>query len=211
MDEPVYKGAIRDRMDVIGPLVTGRKTLDLGIVDSIPGAAGRTRCLDNPRLLFAKICKLNPDTIGVDMDAEGIAILAERGYNVVTADVMTMDLGTRFDTIIAGEIIEHLANPGQFLENMRRHLAPGGTLLITTPNPFYFKQIWTILRQERPLVHVEHTCWFDPITLSSLCRRSGLVPYEIYWIRSKKSLRKTWPQRIRDYFSHSFITLARVA
>lgn len=207
-----FKRAIKDRMEIIGPLVKGRKTLDLGVVDSRRGRAKTDDRLveKTPSLLFYHICKINPDTLGIDIDEEGVKILQEQGYHAKAADVITMDLGEQFDTIIAGEIIEHLVNPGQFLCNLRKHLAPNGTLVITTPNPFYCRQVWKIWRYKKPMVHEEHTCWFDPITLSHLCFLSGLESYETYWIRShKKQLVKTWPQLFRNYFSHSFITLAR--
>jgi 2-polyprenyl-3-methyl-5-hydroxy-6-metoxy-1,4-benzoquinol methylase len=38
------------------------------------------------------------------------------------------------DTIIAGELIEHLENPLGFLNECHRILKPGGVLIITTPN-----------------------------------------------------------------------------
>lgn len=39
-----------------------------------------------------------------------------------------------FDTIVAGEIIEHILNPIQFLENCNVLLKQGGKLVLTTPN-----------------------------------------------------------------------------
>ena len=41
-----------------------------------------------------------------------------------------------FDTIIAGETVEHLENPSQFLREAKVILKPGGTLLLSTPNPY---------------------------------------------------------------------------
>ncbi|MEM5777291.1 MAG: class I SAM-dependent methyltransferase [Candidatus Aenigmatarchaeota archaeon] len=38
------------------------------------------------------------------------------------------------DTIIAGEIIEHLLNPFEFLKECNRALKKGGILILTTPN-----------------------------------------------------------------------------
>lgn len=199
-------------MEVIAPLVNGRKTMDLGVVDSRRGRAetGERLVKKSPSSLFRRICKINPDALGIDTDEEGVNLLQEQGFRVKTADVITMDLGEQFDTIIAGEIIEHLVNPGQFLCNVRKHLAPGGTLVITTPNPFYCGQVWKIWRYKRPMVHEEHTCWFDPITLQHLCSLSGLEPYEIYWTQSgKRQFLKTWLRLFRNYFSHSFMILAR--
>jgi len=203
--------SIRDRMEVITPLVKDGNILDLGVVDSRRKRhETSTRLKTKANLLFRQICEINPGTLGVDIDSEGIEILRqEGGYCVTTADVMTMNLGAQFDVIIAGEIIEHLDNPGQFLRNMRQHLTANGTLLISTPNPFYIKQFWKIWRYNRPQVHEEHTCWFDPLTLSYLCRLSGLNPYALYWIKSRKQLLKTWPQWFRSYLSHSFIILVK--
>ena len=39
-----------------------------------------------------------------------------------------------FDCVIAGEIIEHVPNPDDFLREIRRVLRPGGTLVLSTPN-----------------------------------------------------------------------------
>ena len=138
--------------------------------------------------------------------------MVENGFNAKTADVITMDLGEQFDCIVGGEIIEHLPNPGHFLSNMRKHLKDGGTLIITTPNPFYIKQTWKIWRYNRPSVHEEHTCWFDPITLCNLCAMSGLEVIDIYWVRSRKrQFLKVWPSLLRNYFSHSFMILAKIS
>ena len=123
-------------------------------------------------------------------------------------DVHVVDLGRQFDTIIAGEIIEHLDNPGQFLCNMHRHLKPGGRLVVSTPNPFYAKQRGKIWRRRLPQVHEEHTCWFDPITLNHLLNRSGFRTLESYWINPPGQFFKTWPSRLRGYFSHSFMQVA---
>lgn len=39
-----------------------------------------------------------------------------------------------FDCVVAGEIIEHVPNPDDFLRECRRVLRPGGTLVVSTPN-----------------------------------------------------------------------------
>ena len=40
----------------------------------------------------------------------------------------------KFDWIFMVEVLEHLLNPQETLAEIRRHLAPGGKLVITTPN-----------------------------------------------------------------------------
>lgn len=205
--------SVTDRMLVIAPMTKTGSVLDLGVVDSRRGKRGTGERLETKKAtsLFKLICDQNPNTLGVDIDAEGIEILRRNGFNTRHEDVMSMDLGQTFDTIVAGELIEHLPDPGIFLKNMSRHLNPDGTLVITTPNPFYSKQSWKIWRHDHPSVHEEHVCWFDPITLNTLCQMSDLRVDKIYWVQKKQGFLKTLPARFRGYFSHSFIVLAKRA
>jgi 2-polyprenyl-3-methyl-5-hydroxy-6-metoxy-1,4-benzoquinol methylase len=46
----------------------------------------------------------------------------------------TFDLGRQFDLITSFQVIEHLYNPTAFVANCRKHLKPGGVVMITTPN-----------------------------------------------------------------------------
>jgi 2-polyprenyl-6-hydroxyphenyl methylase/3-demethylubiquinone-9 3-methyltransferase len=45
----------------------------------------------------------------------------------------------RFDAIVATEIIEHVAHPDQFLGRLASLLAPGGVIVLTSPNGKYFR------------------------------------------------------------------------
>jgi hypothetical protein len=74
------------------------------------------------------------------------------------------------------------------------------------------RQIWKIWRYGGPRVHEEHVCWFDPITLGTLCRQCQLDPYAGYWIQPHGgNVLKTWPRWFRKCFSESFMILARPA
>jgi 2-polyprenyl-3-methyl-5-hydroxy-6-metoxy-1,4-benzoquinol methylase len=44
-----------------------------------------------------------------------------------------------FDLVVACEVIEHVAHTQEFLEHVRKFLAPKGRLLLTTPNGSYFR------------------------------------------------------------------------
>jgi 2-polyprenyl-3-methyl-5-hydroxy-6-metoxy-1,4-benzoquinol methylase len=41
-----------------------------------------------------------------------------------------------FDVVVAGDIIEHLSNPGLMLDGIRSRLATNGRVIISTPNAF---------------------------------------------------------------------------
>ena len=203
---------ITDRMQVLGDLVRGVMVADLGCVDARPGKERSTgRVARKPNSLHRELLTINPDILGIDIDAEGVDALAEQGFRVLCADAEVMDLGTRFDVIVAGELIEHLENPGRFLRNLRRHLNRGGQLALTTPKPFYAGQRYKIWRHGRPSVHEDHTCWFDPKTLHQLLERTGYRVTQRFWIQPRRSLLKTWPAKFRPYFAHSFLMVATPA
>ena len=82
-------------------------------------------------------------------------------------------LNRKFDYIVAGELIEHLSNPGLFLEGMKRHLAKSGKIIITTPNissVFLYFLVVVLDQTQDPT----HTFYFDQKNLKTLIQRFGL-------------------------------------
>jgi SAM-dependent methyltransferase len=109
--------------------------------------------------------------LGVDLYSEGVNDLRKLGFNVQVGDAQNLNLGRTFDVIVAGDIIEHLEDFSGFFESCRRHLAPSGRLLISTPNPWYWKYfVRAALSVEVPN-NPEHTCWLCPRTLRQLAAR----------------------------------------
>ena len=129
---------VEDRFDVIRRYVEHKEVLDCGCVGGGPGAED---------WLHGRLVEVSKRVVGVDIQKEGVERLRKLGYEVVWGDVTTMNLGEKFDVIVAGELIEHLPNQGLFLENMKRHLKRRGVLVLTTPNAwaFPFPYQWTEL------------------------------------------------------------------
>jgi SAM-dependent methyltransferase len=201
---------VHDRFDVIREHIRSGAVLDIGCVDARPQKEqSRARIERKPDLLFRRILEANPGTLGVDVDGPGVEALQKAGYRVLQADAETMNLGQQFDTIVAGELIEHLENPGRFLRNMRRHLTPQGVLIVSTPNPFSSTFRWGIWRRGQPQVHEDHTCWFDPITLGQLLRRTGFEVIDGRWVQRPGRIFKTWQRFFRRYFASTFLVVAR--
>ncbi|HEX8984138.1 MAG TPA: methyltransferase domain-containing protein [Bryobacteraceae bacterium] len=75
----------------------------------------------------------------IDLDAASFgasAPFAPVDLNLPFADAVASAFGPKpFDLITAIEVIEHLESPSLFLRQCRQLLAPGGALVLTSPNP----------------------------------------------------------------------------
>lgn len=79
--------------------------------------------------------------VGLDVDRDALAEAAGLGIETVWADAQRR-LPFRdetFDVVVAGEVLEHLADPRAFIDEAFRVLRPGGTLVGSIPNAFRLK------------------------------------------------------------------------
>lgn len=107
---------------------------------------------------------------GIDISVDHVKEMTRLGFSdVFVADAERFDLGRKFDSVVAGEVIEHLRNPGLFLDCASKHLARGGRLLLSTPYPFSLLHIlYAICHFPRTCSNPEHTSWFCLSTLRQL-------------------------------------------
>ncbi len=95
----------------------------------------------------------------------------------VVGDVFSIgDLlgGTVFDTILLGELIEHVERPYDLLRIVREHLAPGGRLILSTPNPLGIPPVvMEYLLMRRFFYAADHAYYFPPRWVWRLLERSG--------------------------------------
>lgn len=85
------------------------------------------------------------------------------------------------EIIIAGEVIEHLSNPGHFLDLLHEYRCP---IVLTTPNAFSENGRRSILKGIEQ-VNREHTCYFSYHTLTVLFERHGFTVKDWCWYNGK--------------------------
>ncbi len=159
----------------------GRTVLDVGCIDH---SIRRIEELGD-RWLHRRIAEVAAEVVGVDILAEEAAELRGRGYEIVVADAQYLRLDRRFDRVVLGDILEHVENPGDLLATALCHVSPGGSILLSTPNPFYAGRLMTALARNYVGVNPEHVAWFDPKVLFRLGHRVGLEVVDFHWARTR--------------------------
>lgn len=128
---PVRLRYIREAIDIhwggdtrsVKPL-TGKTALDVGC------GAG---------LLCEPLARMGGDVTGVDAapeNAEAAALHAEGGgldIRYIAGEIGAQNIGT-FDLVTSMEVIEHVADKLDYLRELKARLAPGGLMILSTPN-----------------------------------------------------------------------------
>ena len=161
-------------------ICAGKKVLHLGC-SNVPFTLQLGEDLLHKQL--AKVTK--PDLLwGLESGEEGVRLLREMGFDHIihgNAERLPPYLREeRFDIVLAGEIIEHVPNPGRLLQSIRSIMTENTEVLLTTINAFAFRGfLLTMLRKEK--VHEDHNCYFSYQTLKQLFRQCGLKCTDIYY------------------------------
>lgn len=164
-----YPRLVTDRCRYLPELVRGRRVLDIGCVEH--NLENRKR----GRWLHDRLAKTASSILGLDYEVEQVEQMKREGYNVVAADATCFSLPERFEAVVAGEVIEHLLNPGLFLECARKHLAPDGLLVLTTPNANCLVYFLENLFLGREIDNPDHVALYSPTTLSLLLAKCGFA------------------------------------
>ena len=149
------------------------------------GCAGHQVAPESPYWLHEQLHKHFPDLYGIDISQENLNRMGQLGYrNIFRQSAESFQFDFKFDTIIAGELIEHLSNPGLLLNQSRLNLKPGGRLIITTPNPFSLLNNWyALLKFPRTCQNPEHTTWFCIETLRTSQLGTSSRCLNIIWLK----------------------------
>jgi 2-polyprenyl-6-hydroxyphenyl methylase/3-demethylubiquinone-9 3-methyltransferase len=99
-------------------------------------------------LLTEPVARLGAGVTGIDAAPEVIAVARQHAaamgleieYRI--GDVAALD--GRFDFVTCLEVIEHVADPAAFLKALAQRLAPGGLLVLSTPNATAWSKLMMI-------------------------------------------------------------------
>ncbi|MCM0020005.1 MAG: bifunctional 2-polyprenyl-6-hydroxyphenol methylase/3-demethylubiquinol 3-O-methyltransferase UbiG, partial [Tagaea sp.] len=126
---PVRLGYIRDRLarhfgrDPLGPKpLAGLRILDIGCGGG---------------LVAEPMARLGATVVGIDASAKNIGVAANHAgrmglaidYRHTTAEAL-VEAGESFDAVLSLEVVEHVADVGEFLGACGALVRPGGAMLV---------------------------------------------------------------------------------
>lgn len=160
-----------DRVKYILDRCKGKRVLNLGC------ASGA---------LHQQIKEVAPYAIGADKHEPADLM---RDFDAFDKDDVFSTRGTAYgstpaiEIVIAGEILEHLSNPGNLLSALK-NMTIQCPILITTPNAFSEPSVrWS--RQGYEQVNADHVAWYSYWTLKALVERYGFRIREWAWYGGK--------------------------
>ena len=171
---PVRLSYVRDMIDMhwqadehgLKPLA-GKTALDVGC------GAG---------LLAEPLARLGATVTAVDAAPECIEVAKDhakgQGLDIDYRAAGVEEIEGRFDLVTSMEVIEHVADPQEFVNDLAARLADGGLLILSTPNKTAWSKLLTITLAEGfgqiPRGTHDFDKFIDPESMRGLLAHAGL-------------------------------------
>jgi 2-polyprenyl-6-hydroxyphenyl methylase / 3-demethylubiquinone-9 3-methyltransferase len=133
------RAAIENRMSNLGVRFDPQSRLPLAGASVVDVGCGGG-------LVTEPLARLGADVLGVDMSVQGVVVAKEHArrdpglvncrhlqYRVSAVEDLVRE-GLMFDTVLALEIVEHVADPAVFLQDCAALVKPGGLMIMSTLN-----------------------------------------------------------------------------
>lgn len=168
----------------ISPRLPGGRVLDVGV------GAGE----------FLQVAsKAGYQAEGIDTSEAAVALCRQAGLTASQADLTTFDApASSFRCVTMWDVIEHLTRPRDYLRAAHRLLAPGGLLVVKTPNvPWALmtlaRVVSRVMTPRSLLGYPAHLLYFESRSLRTILERSGFVVEEA---RQIGPIRTSAPRRL---------------
>jgi len=199
---------ISDRINYIVEYCRGKKVIHVGCLDHEPLILKKIKA---NTWLHKRINEVAAKQVGIDINKNGIAFVKkETGFsNIYFEDVLSSQPASKFiqeeywDTMILGEVLEHVNDPVSFLKKIKEKYGPYvKEMMISVPNAFAWENFRLAL-SHKECINSDHRTWFSVYTLAKNLAEAGyhdfsydFVSYEPADYRSRyfiKFLLKKFP------------------
>ena len=164
-----------ERFTLLKTVCKGKRVLHLGATDY----PVTENAIATNRFLHSHLSGVAASVMGLDLAESAIEMLRlKHGIrNIKHGNIERPEdyPPGPFDFVVAGEIFEHLNNPGMALMAVNRCMAGSGTLIITVPNAYSLKGFCRATCGYE-WIHPDHVLHHSPSTLNTLLTRHGFTP-----------------------------------
>ena len=134
-------------------------------------------------LLAEPLARLGAKVTAVDAAEELIwaakAHASGQGLMIDYRHCAVEDVEGRFDLVTSMEVIEHVADPAAFLKELAKRLAPGGLMILSTPNRTARSKLLMVTVAETigqiPKGTHDYDKFITPVELTAMMAEAGLA------------------------------------
>lgn len=196
------------RIDFLTEYSSTKKIIHVGCADHIPIIMEKVK---NDTWLYNRIDKVASQQIGIDISPEAVGyIKSNLGIDrILCMDIIKDEVPSEinsigWDSMIMGELLEHIDNPVEFLTAInRKYAAFTKQLVLTVPNALSVSNFYQVTRRNSERINTDHRYWFTPYTLNKILIRAGFTPLyhefaSYYPLNKKKVLRNFLLKKILE-------------
>ncbi len=178
----------KDKIELIETHISGTDSvLDLGFW-------GQGVNVNNPKWIHKILKNRARKVYGLDIEFDQSVY---KGPLYIQASAENFLLPEKVDILFAGDLIEHVSNPGLFLESCLRNVSKDGKLIISTPNTFNLFTMTEKMSKGEPTINPEHVFYFNEKTLRTLLHRHGWEVVEVSFLyRLFVEHRESWKKKV---------------
>lgn len=170
---------IYTKQDIIVELIKNKHVVHYGCVDDDVDLIHHK--LDDDRYLHKLVTDHAKSTIGIDLNKKVFGFL-RRNLGITNIVYGNVEDPTTFDlqpgslkktqVVLIPDLIEHLSNPGNMLEGIKKHFPANVKIIILTPNPFaWYNFVATLFNKE--IFTPYHTLYFTSESMKILLNQHG--------------------------------------
>lgn len=172
-------------------------------------------------MLAAALLQPGRTIVGIELDELDANEAKARGIEVIAGNVeeaLVLTSGRKFDVVVAADILEHLANPKNLLENFADLLSnPSGYAVISIPNVANLTIRIQLLfgkfnYTSRGILDNTHLRFFTKASLTKLLIESGLeiVNYEFSSMPIEMIIEGRIPSMLSNFLQHILRIATRI-
>lgn len=181
-------------------MFTGKSVLDIGVAEH-----DLTHYANKGTWKHGMIKSVASECLGVDILQPMVDRLNADGFECLCVDATAdVDIGKRFNYVHIGDVIEHVSDSIKLIKFAARHLAEGGEIVVTTPNPYFYQNIIRVAREGMLLANFEHVAWIGESMAQEVAYRANVELTKIYRPVSRRSLVAALQKANLGFFSDKY-------